>query len=312
MAKGFKHGAGGGAGNGGTLVVSSPASVTVTLSNGVKTYTKVSDSSGQAVFKGLPTGTWTLTITNGAQTATQTVKITSDYSAVIAFFAATISVTYPSGSTCSATDGTITLTAPDTSGVWECIVPNAGTWTITAVNGENTLSKQVEITDDGQSESTTLLYQYLIYNGASAADYTGDWNGRGTDTDSALVMSVIHHDFSGNYRSAGWKFSTEAVTIPSGASVMKMTYSTSGGFSSLTTRVFGFRTSAYSGGGYYDFEGGTDKFVAYVSMSAGTDVTVSVPITQAIEGNSYYVAILAYTGNTEINATVTISKIWIE
>ena len=138
------------------------------------------------------------------------------------------------------------------------------------------------------------------------------WNGRGTDTDSALVMSVIHHDFSGSYRSAGWKFSTEAVTIPSGASVMKMTYSTSGGFASLTTRVFGFRTSAYSGGGYYDFEGGTDKFAAYVSMGAGTDVTVSVPITQAMEGNSYYVAVLAYTGNTEINATVTISKIWIE
>ena len=138
------------------------------------------------------------------------------------------------------------------------------------------------------------------------------WNGRGTDTDSALVMSVIHHDFSGSYRSAGWKFSTEAVTIPSGASVMKMTYSTSGGFASLTTRVFGFRTSAYSGGGYYDFEAGTDKFAAYVSMGAGTDVTVSVPITQAMEGNSYYVAVLAYTGNTEINATVTISKIWIE
>ena len=138
------------------------------------------------------------------------------------------------------------------------------------------------------------------------------WNGRGTDTDSALVMSVIHHDFSGSYRSAGWKFSTEAVTIPSGASVMKMTYSTSGGFASLTTRVFGFRTSAYSGGGYYDFVAGTDKFAAYVSMGVGTDVTVSVPITQAMEGNSYYVAVLAYTGNTEINATVTISKIWIE
>ena len=138
------------------------------------------------------------------------------------------------------------------------------------------------------------------------------WNGLGTDTDSALVMSVSHHNFNGSYRSAGWKFSTEAVTIPSGASVMKMTYSTSGGFASLTTRVFGFRTSAYSGGGYYDFETGTDKFAAYVSMGAGTDVTVSVPITQAMEGNSYYVAVLAYTGNTEINATVTISKIWIE
>ena len=70
--------------------------------------------------------------------------------------------------------------------------------------------------------------------------------------------------------------------------------------------------SAYSGGGWYDFEAGTDKFAAYVSMGAGTDVTVSVPITQAMEGNSYYVAVLAYTGNTEINATVTISKIWIE
>ena len=140
------------------------------------------------------------------------------------------------------------------------------------------------------------------------------WNGRGTDTDSALVMPVEYHNFNGGYRSAGWKFSTEAITIPSGASVMKMTYRTSGGFSSLKTRVFGFRTSAYSGGGNNDYEGGTGKFAAYVSMSAGTDVTVSVPITQAMEGNSYYVAVLATTesSNTEINATVTISKIWIE
>lgn len=188
MAKGFKHGAGGGAGSGGTLTVMAPVGVTVTLSKGTKTYTRTANASGRAVFKGLATGTWTLTITDGVQTATKTVEITADYSEAIAFFAATINVTYPAGSACTATDGTTTLNAPDKSGTWECVVPNTGTWTISAADGSSTSSKDVSITTDGQTESVSLSYIYWIFDRGNTVDYTGGWSGTGSYSDGVLSI----------------------------------------------------------------------------------------------------------------------------
>ena len=72
---------GGSGGSGGTLTVTAPADVTVTVSKDGKSYTKTADSSGTAVFKGLKTGTWTVTITDGAQSAAQQVTVNADYGA---------------------------------------------------------------------------------------------------------------------------------------------------------------------------------------------------------------------------------------
>lgn len=165
-----------GGGSGGTLTVTAPANVTVTVSKDGKTKTKNSGTSGVVVFKGLASGTWMLKITDGSQTSSKPVVITADYSTVIAFFAATINITYPAGSTCTATDGTTTLTAPDTSGTWACVVPNAGTWTVTATDGEDSASKDATITADGQSKSLTINYQTFLYNaGDQCTDLTGGW-----------------------------------------------------------------------------------------------------------------------------------------
>lgn len=165
-----------GGGSGGTLTVTAPANVTVTITKDGKTKTKNSGVSGVVVFKGLASGMWTLAITDGLQTSSKPVVITADYSTVIAFFAATINITYPAGSTCTATDGTTTLTAPDTSGTWACVVPNAGTWTVTATDGEDSASKDATITADGQSKSLTINYQTFLYNaGDQCTDLTGGW-----------------------------------------------------------------------------------------------------------------------------------------
>lgn len=76
---------GGGGGTGGTLTVTAPVNVTVTVSKDGKTKTKNSGTSGVVVFKGLEAGTWTITITNGTDTATETVDIKADYQAEISF-----------------------------------------------------------------------------------------------------------------------------------------------------------------------------------------------------------------------------------
>ena len=189
MGKAFLYGNGGGSASGGTLTVTAPAGVVVTVSKDGKTKTKTADSSGVVTFKGLKTGTWTVTISDGAQAATKPVVITADYAMIMAFFAATINITYPAGSTCTATDGTTTLTAPDTSGTWACVVPNAGTWTITATGGDKTKSADVTITENGQSESITLQYiTYLFKNGDTCDTLTGGWDGTVDATNQALEL----------------------------------------------------------------------------------------------------------------------------
>ena len=172
----YGFGASGG-GSGGTLTVTAPANVTVTVSKDGKTKTKNSGTSGVVVFKGLASGTWTVTITSDGKTAQKNVVVTTDYSTMIAFFAATINITYPAGSTCTCSDGTTTLSAPDTSGTWTCTVPNAGTWTVTSTSGTETDSKAVTITTDGQSVSVALSYFLWLYKDGDTCDaVSGGWS----------------------------------------------------------------------------------------------------------------------------------------
>lgn len=186
----------GGGGSGGTLTVTAPANVTVTVSKDGKTKTKNSGTNGVVVFKGLASGTWTVTITGDGKTAQKNVVVTTDYSTVIAFFAATINITYPAGSTCTCSDGTTTLSAPDTSGTWTCIVPNAGTWTVTSTSGAETDSKAVTITTDGQSTSVELSYALFLFKPNAPSDIiAGEWEipGNGTVTAEAeLTVNSVN------------------------------------------------------------------------------------------------------------------------
>ncbi len=79
---------------------------------------------------------------------------------------AVIGATYPAGSTCTCTNGTRTVTLKDTSGTGLFKIPYAGTWTVTATNGTDTVSQAVTISVKGQVETVTLDYGlYIIKNG---------------------------------------------------------------------------------------------------------------------------------------------------
>ena len=166
--------AGGGGGSGATLTITGVAGATVTASKDGKTYTRTINSSGTAVFKGLSTGTWIITMSGNGQTTTRTVEITADYSLTIAFFSATISITYPAASTCVVTDSTGATVASDTNAdsaakTWTVTVGATGTYTITATStsGGKTKSTTVSIAADGQSKSVTLAYDYIIFSNAT-------------------------------------------------------------------------------------------------------------------------------------------------
>ena len=174
---------GGGGGSGATLVVSSPANVSVTVSKDDKSYTKNSGSLGSATFKGLATGTWTVTISGNGQTATRTIEITADYAITIAFFSATINITYPANSNCVVTNAGGQTVASDTNTgtsakTWTATVNATGTYTITATATDGsgkTKSATVSITADGQSVSVTLIYELILFDGGDNTGVTGGW-----------------------------------------------------------------------------------------------------------------------------------------
>lgn len=185
-----------GGGAGGNLKVIALAGVAVTVTNGSKVKQKVADAAGVAMFTGLETGAWTVTLPADVSPPTRTVDIDVDYVVVIAYFSATINITYPAGSTCTCSDGTTTLSAPDTSGTWTCIVPNAGTWTVTSTSGAETDSKAVTITTDGQSTSVELSYALFLFKPNAPSDIiAGEWEipGKGTVTAEAeLTVNSVN------------------------------------------------------------------------------------------------------------------------
>ena len=184
------YGFGASGGEGGTLKVNAPPLVAVTITNKAgKTKTKTANADGMAIFKGLASGKWNVTIVNSdGKPTTITADVQTEYTVTIAFFSATIDITYPAGSTCTCSDGTTTLSAPDTSGTWVCTVPNAGTWTVSSTDGDKSKSADVVITTDGQTESVTLQYiTYLFNNGDTCDAITGGWNTGATSAGSASI-----------------------------------------------------------------------------------------------------------------------------
>lgn len=183
----------GGGGTGGTLVVTAPVDVTVTATNETlgKTYTRVANWEGKATFKGLASGTWGISIDDANHEPSTPVQVVvkADYEVTVSFFSANINVTYPAGSTCTATDGVTTFTAPDATGTWAITVPNAGTWTITAEDGDKSKSADVVITEEGQSESVTLAYELVLFDYGSIVEWTKYIRNSGND--SCTIGSTI-------------------------------------------------------------------------------------------------------------------------
>lgn len=189
----YGFGASGGSPNKSTIIVTAPTGSTVTCKMGSTTKT-ASGKNGTWTFSGLDIGTWTVTATKGSSIATQDVDITRltvEY-VTITYFSATINVTYPAGSTCTCSDGTTTLTAPNTSGSWTCIVYNAGTWTVTSTSGTETDSKAVTITTDGQSTSVELSYALFLFKPNAPSDIiAGEWEMPGNSTVTAEAELTV-------------------------------------------------------------------------------------------------------------------------
>lgn len=294
---------GGGGGSGATLVVSSPANVSVTVSKDDKSYTKNSGSLGSATFKGLATGTWTVTISGNGQTATKTIVITADYAITIAFFSASINITYPATSTCVVTNSSGQTVASDTNTgsstkTWTATVSATGTYTVTATATDGSgksKSTTVSITADGQSKSVTLRYWNgeFYERGNQYTDITGGWQKTGDGT-----FSLNESDMQigpAIYGSAVRGTTINKVDI-SGYSSLKFTYTCTNGAAYVRAGIATITSPSDSGG-----------WVSYVGFSTTSSEKVATLDVSSLTG-SYYIVVSTFTGDPG-DATINIKKV---
>lgn len=297
-----------GGGSGSALSVIGVAGATITISKDNRSYTKVANSNGNAVFKGLATGTWTITMAADSQIATKTVEIVTDYTIAMAYFSATISITYPANSTCQIQGGTGVITVESNTNTdtdpktWTVTVRSSGTYTITATEtgGNKTKSTTVTITTDGQTESVTLGYILEIYNaGVFGINDLGVEFTVGTRTD--------HNSITQNSNNLKWWCDANTNNL----FYVSPKISTNG-FSTLKMRI---SASNMNGAGEFGLAKGntnsSSDYVVKTSFNAFTGgKTLSVDVS-GITSGTYYVK-LTQSGEADADTTATITHIWLE
>lgn len=240
--------------------VDSGSTVTATLGSCVLTATA---SNGQAMFRVPRAGSWAISATLGGNSATATVSITErrqSKSVTLSYFTATIAVTWPSGSTCTATCGSTTLTAPDTSGTATFTVRFAGDWVITSSGGGLSASQTVSITASGQSKSVSLTY-----NKIPAFTYTGQF--KIVDDSGNEITSTTTNNWNIRLLTSG----TLTFTDLRGTTSIDIFMVGGGGGSSSRTESGDYGTIHTGGAG-----GGYTKTQKGVAVSANAGIAVSI------------------------------------
>lgn len=281
--------------DGGSLTVIGVVGDTVTIKQGSTTYTQTLDTNRAAVFKNLKSGVWTVTMTNGFALATQDVSIAAaDYTITLAY--PVITVTYPVGSTCTMTDGTKTIIAPNTTGTWECVIPNLGTWTVSCTNGTETVHRDVSITTYGQIESLILAYMLWLFNADNGGDITANTGGWNTETTYNATVSITASALDLKGIGQPYEFHGETYWHVGTASAITKKSIDVTGFNTMhvTASVSGSYQQVVFGESVFDLTNGT------------TDIDIS-----AITGE-YNIKLTAYGySNNGNNGYMTATKVWL-
>lgn len=213
---------------------------------------------------------------------------------------AVIGVTYPSGSTCTCTNGAKTLTAKDTTGRALFVIPSAGTWTVKAVNGNKSASKAVSITAEGQVETVELVYGLYIFKNGSGL--TSGYSIKSNSLISAPTVSSDTISWSGNSESGGVAFYIDPAVALSG----------------YTKLCFDFECSYNYGGNYgMGFGVGTDAATSLVITNTSWTAKVTSTAQGTIARNTLQCDISALTDSEYIKIVGSYSagkiyNIWLE
>ncbi|MCM1224049.1 MAG: hypothetical protein NC548_57310 [Lachnospiraceae bacterium] len=143
-----------------TIEVSYPTGSSLTCTRDDVSYTATS-TTGTYRFKVHQAGSWVLRATNGSEVAESTVVISGSgetKKVSLAYFTATIAVTYPTGAKLTCSSNGKVYEAESTTGSYTFEVHQTGTWTIRAELGDETAQTTVTIAADGESKTATLAF----------------------------------------------------------------------------------------------------------------------------------------------------------
>ena len=159
------------------LIVTVSAGATVTATNGSKTITGTSGSTGVCTLTVPEVGTWSVSATlNGQTSDTKTVSITDTYMVSLSFFSATITVTVDSGASVSLQKDGTTIQTKTSTGTVVFTVTETGTYTIVATKDGQITSGSVDVVSG--TTSYTVALSFLNDNFA--------------DNDWASIISACH------------------------------------------------------------------------------------------------------------------------
>lgn len=188
MAKGFKHGGGSGSGTGGTLTISAPVGSTITISKDGKSYSKLVDAEGIALFKGLDGGTWNIYSTDGNHNAEKSIPIVIDYSESISYqyvvFDGTNTADYVGG-----------WSSDVSSGVLSVIAGGSNTW----ISGKNLCSNvAIDISQYSTMHIVVERYNDVGTFGIGTTNASGSYD-KSVAITSATEYTIDVSDVDGEY-----------------------------------------------------------------------------------------------------------------
>ena len=147
------------------LIVTVSAGATVTATNGSKTITGTSDSTGVCTLAVPEIGTWSVSATLGEETSdTKTVTITDSYAVSLIFFSATITVNVESGASVDLQKDGATVQTKTSTGTVIFTVNETGTYTIVATKNGLTTSDTVNVVFGTTSYTVTLSFIWTTLN----------------------------------------------------------------------------------------------------------------------------------------------------
>lgn len=223
---------------------------------------------------------------------------------------AIIGVTYPAGSVCTCTSGTLTLTAKDTSGKAIFAIPSAGTWTVKAVKDSNSASKTMEITAEGQVATVELAHEFVLYD-------------NGTMQNGGVVKSIDHESTYGSASVAvgdGFLYISVANNLTVANGFRSVNAISGGKYSTLKVRVSDASGNAYlrlaakKTSDPYDYAGWdsleADNY-AVLNETSFTDGEYALDIS-AVEESAYYGAWIWGANGSYTQGSCRILRLWLE
>lgn len=217
---------------------------------------------------------------------------------------AVIGVTYPSGATCTCTNGSKTLTAKDTTGKALFVIPSAGTWTVKAVKGNQSASKAVSITVEGQVATVTLTYEKILFDNGVIGGIK--WDASKVDDATYCtnsVSDVIH--LSGMVYDNGSVLVAPSATRGISSAIDLTNYN------KVNVRVKQVSSNTGTAKIYVGTNAlGSQTATANITLTAGQTSSLDI---SSVTGSKYISIYVRPTGGTYANSIdVKFDKVWLE